>query len=41
MESVVEGVKLPCGILLGTAVEHALEGLKTTDAFVSDYFADP
>ena len=33
-ELVVEGVESPCWILLGTAVEHTLEGLEITDAFV-------
>jgi hypothetical protein len=33
-ELVVEGVKSPCSVLLGTAVEHALEGLEIADAFV-------
>jgi hypothetical protein len=33
-ELAVEGVESSCWILFGTAVEHALEGLETTDAFV-------
>ena len=33
-ELVVEGVESPCWILLGTAVEHTLEGLEITDAFI-------
>jgi hypothetical protein len=34
-------VESPCGILLGTAVEHALEGLKIAHAFVSGNVTGP
>lgn len=34
-ELVIESMEPTCWVLLGTAVEHALEGLKITDTFVS------
>jgi hypothetical protein len=40
-EFVVEGVETTYGISLGTAVEHALNGLKIAHAFVSDNVTSP
>jgi len=40
-ELVVEGMESPYWVLLGTAVEHALEGLEITDAFFFRDLAGP
>ena len=37
----MEGVESPCWILLGAAVEHALEGLEVTETFVSGDVSGP